>query len=103
MFRRTKSEPETPSTTDKVGGKGRPTPTRKEAEAYLTYLWSDEGQRIAANNYLRPRNPAILAEFADRFPKATFLNVVKTFGEWPVIQRTHFKEGGVFDQIYAVQ
>lgn len=75
--------------------------TRKEAEAYLAYLWSDEGQRIAASNYLRPRNPAILAEFADRFPNATFLDVVKTFGEWPVIQRTHFKEGGVFDQVYA--
>lgn len=77
--------------------------TRKEAEAYLKYLWSDEGQRIAANNYLRPRNPAILAEFADRFPQVTFLNVVKTFGEWPVIQSTHFKEGGVFDQVYTVQ
>ncbi|QKE64988.1 sulfate ABC transporter substrate-binding protein [Aquipseudomonas campi] len=77
--------------------------TRKEAEAYLKYLWSDEAQRIAANNYLRPRNPAILAEFADRFPKVTFFNVVKTFGDWPVIQSTHFKDGGVFDQIYVAQ
>ncbi|MBC9248904.1 thiosulfate transporter subunit [Pseudomonas alcaligenes] len=77
--------------------------TRKEAEAYLKYLWSDEGQRIAANNYLRPRNPAILAEFADRFPKVTFFNVVKTFGDWPQIQSTHFKDGGVFDQIYTAQ
>ncbi|CAD5106460.1 sulfate ABC transporter substrate-binding protein [Zestomonas carbonaria] len=74
--------------------------TRKEAEAYLKYLWSDEAQRIAANNYLRPRNPAILAEFADRFPKVEFLPVVKTFGEWPQIQQTHFNDGGVFDQIY---
>lgn len=77
--------------------------TRQEAEAYLKYLWSDEAQRIAANNYLRPRNPAILAEFADRFPKVTFFNVVKTFGDWPVIQNTHFKDGGVFDQIYTAQ
>lgn len=77
--------------------------TRKEAEAYLKYLWSDEAQRIAANNYLRPRNPAILAEFADRFPKVTFFNVVKTFGDWPVIQETHFKDSGVFDQIYTAQ
>ena len=77
--------------------------TRKEAEAYLKYLWSDEAQRIAANNYLRPRNPVILAEFADRFPKVTFLNVVKTFGDWPVIQSTHFKDGGLFDQIYTAQ
>ena len=67
--------------------------TRKEAEAYLAYLWSDEGQRIAASNYLRPRNPAILAEFADRFPNATFLDVVKTFGAWPVIQRTPLQGG----------
>ncbi|WP_027896463.1 sulfate ABC transporter substrate-binding protein [Zestomonas thermotolerans] len=75
--------------------------TRAEAEAYLKYLWSDEGQRIAANNYLRPRNPKILAEFADRFPKVDFLPVVKTFGEWPEIQKIHFNDGGVFDQIYA--
>ena len=77
--------------------------TRKEAEAYLTYLWSDEGQRIAANNYLRPRNEKILAEFADRFPKVTFFNVNQTFGDWPSIQKTHFNDGGVFDQIYQAQ
>jgi len=77
--------------------------TRQEAEAYLKYLWSDEAQRIAANNYLRPRNPAILAEFADRFPKVDFLPVVETFGEWPQIQKTHFNDGGVFDQIYTAQ
>src|SRR6218665_444837 len=77
--------------------------TRKEAEAYLKYLWSDEAQRIAANNYLRPRNAKILAEFSDRFPKVTFLPVVKTFGEWPAIQKTHFNDGGVFDQVYSAQ
>ena len=77
--------------------------TRKEAEAYLKYLWSDEAQRIAANNYLRPRNPAILAEFADRFPKVDSLPVVKTFGEWPQIQKTHFNDGGVFDQVYTAK
>ena len=77
--------------------------TRKEAEAYLKYLWSDEGQRIAAENYLRPRNPKILAEFAERFPKVDFLPVVKTFGEWPVIQKTHFGDGGIFDQLYTAK
>lgn len=75
--------------------------TRAEAEAYLEYLWSDEGQRIAANNYLRPRNEKILSEFADRFPSVTFFNVNKSFGEWPSIQQTHFNDGGVFDQIYS--
>ncbi|MBB3102202.1 sulfate ABC transporter substrate-binding protein [Azomonas macrocytogenes] len=77
--------------------------TRKEAEAYLNYLWSEEGQRIAAQNYLRPRNEKILAEFGDRFPKVDFLPVVKTFGEWSEIQKTHFNDGGVFDQIYLQQ
>ncbi|SDU35619.1 sulfate ABC transporter substrate-binding protein [Geopseudomonas guangdongensis] len=77
--------------------------TRAEAEAYLKYLWSDEGQRIAAANYLRPRNPAILQEFADRFPQVELLDAVKTFGEWPQIQQTHFNDGGVFDQTYGAQ
>ncbi|BAU74966.1 sulfate ABC transporter substrate-binding protein [Metapseudomonas furukawaii] len=77
--------------------------TRAEAEAYLKYLWSPEAQRIAANNYLRPRDPQILAEFADRFPKVRFFNVVETFGDWPVIQTTHFKDGGVFDQVYTAE
>lgn len=75
--------------------------TRKEAEAYLKYLWSDEGQRIAAGNYLRPRNPQILAEFADRFPKIELVDVVQAFGPWPQIQKTHFNDGGLFDQIYG--
>ena len=77
--------------------------TRAEAEAYLKYLWSDEAQRIAAGNYLRPRNPAILAEFAERFPKVDLLPVEKTFGSWTQIQKTHFADGGVFDQIYTAQ
>ena len=77
--------------------------TRAEAEAYLKYLWSEQGQRIAANNYLRPRNEKVLAEFADRFPKVTFFNVNQTFGDWPSIQKTHFNDGGVFDQIYTAQ
>ena len=75
--------------------------SRAQAEAYLKYLWSDEGQTIAANNYLRPRNPEILAKFADRFPKVDFFSVEKTFGDWRSGQKTHFIDGGVFDQIYS--
>lgn len=75
--------------------------SRAQAEAYLKYLWSDEGQTIAANNYLRPRNPEILAKFADRFPKVDFFSVEKTFGDWRSVQKTHFIDGGVFDQIYS--
>jgi sulfate transport system substrate-binding protein len=77
--------------------------TRETAEAYLKYLWSDEGQTIAANNYLRPRNPEILAKFSDRFPKVDFFSVEKTFGSWRDVQKTHFQDGGVFDQVYTAQ
>lgn len=77
--------------------------SRVIAEAYLKYLWSDEAQRIAAENYLRPRNQEILAEFADRFPKVDFMPVEATFGSWSEIQKTHFKDGGIFDQVYADQ
>lgn len=75
--------------------------SRDLANAYLNYLWSDEGQRIAAKNYLRPRNQAILAEFADRFPAIELFQVEETFGSWVDIQRTHFNDGGTFDAIYA--
>ncbi len=70
--------------------------TRKEAEAYLKYLWSDEAQRIAANNYLRPRNPAILAEFADRFPKVDIredLRRVAADPEDPLQRRRRVRPG----------
>lgn len=77
--------------------------TRELAQAYLEYLWSDEGQRIAANNYLRPRNPDILADYADRFPAVEFIGIEETFGNWNDIQSTHFNDGGVFDQIYVVE
>lgn len=77
--------------------------TRELAQAYLEYLWSDEAQRIAAKNYLRPRNPEVLAEFADRFPPVDFMPVEETFGSWADIQQTHFNDGGIFDQIYSSQ
>lgn len=75
--------------------------SRELAQAYLEYLWSDEAQRIAADNYLRPRNPEILAEFADRFPPIELIQVEETFGDWRDIQQTHFNDGGVFDQLYS--
>lgn len=75
--------------------------TKVPAEAYLAYLWSDEAQRIAAKNYLRPRNQQILAEFSDRFPKVELLEVAKTFGNWDDIQNKHFADGAIFDQIYT--
>lgn len=85
------------SVVDKVVDKKQ---SRPLAEEYLKYLWSPEGQEIAANNYLRPRDPQILAKYKDRFPKVDFLSVEKTFGDWRTVQKTHFIDGGVFDQIY---
>ena len=75
--------------------------SREVAEGYLKYLWSEEGQRIAADNYLRPRNVEILAQYQDRFPKVDFFSVEQLFGDWRTVQKTHFADGGVFDEIYT--
>ena len=77
--------------------------TRATAEAYLKYLWSPDGQEIAAKIFLRPRDQAILAKYNDRFPKVDFLSVEKTFGDWRDVQKKYFNDGGVFDQIYNAQ
>ncbi len=75
--------------------------TRAAAEAYLRFLWTPEAQEIAAQNYYRPSDPAILARHADRFPKVATFTLADTFGTWRDAQRRHFGDGGVFDQIYA--
>lgn len=74
--------------------------TRKEAEAYLNYLYSAEGQEIAARHFYRPRLPAVAAKYADRFPKIPLFTIAEVFGGWDKAQATHFADGGVFDQIY---
>jgi len=74
--------------------------TRREAEAYLNYLYSPEGQEIAAKNFYRPRLAEIVAKYADRFPKIPLFTVAEVFGGWDKAQATHFAEGGIFDQIY---
>jgi sulfate transport system substrate-binding protein len=74
--------------------------TRKVAEAYLKYLYSDEGQNIAANWYYRPRNQAVAAKYAAQFPKLKLFTIDEKFGGWAKAQPTHFADGGVFDQIY---
>ncbi len=76
--------------------------TEKEAKAYLEYLYSPEGQKIAAKNFYRPYKP----EFADkadlaRLPKVPLFKLSEVFGSWPVASATHFADGGVFDQIYV--
>lgn len=74
--------------------------TRAVATEYLSYLYSDEAQRIAAENYYRPSNDKILQEYKDKFDLSVKLYSIKDFGGWDKVQATHFAEGGVFDQIY---
>lgn len=74
--------------------------TRKVAQAYLRFLYSDEGQRIAARNFYRPRSTNVPADLTARFPKLTLYTVDATFGGWAKAQKTHFADGGVFDSIY---
>lgn len=76
--------------------------TRSVAEAYLQYLYSPEGQRIAAKNYYRPVYPQ-QADPADlaRFPNLELITVDEVFGGWDQAQRMHFEDGGTFDQIYS--
>ncbi|GGY09518.1 sulfate ABC transporter substrate-binding protein [Paludibacterium paludis] len=75
--------------------------TRKTAEAYLKWLWSPEGQTIAAQNFLRPRDKGVLQKYAAQFPYVKTFTVAGVFGSWQAAARTHFADGGVFDQIYA--
>ena len=75
--------------------------TRALAEAYLRFLWTPEAQEIAAQHYYRPVDAAVLARHADRFPKVDSFTVAEAFGDWRDVQREHFGEGGVFDQIYT--
>jgi len=76
--------------------------TRALAEAYLRYIVSEPGQKIAAKNYYRPNSPAVAAEYASQFPQVTLIDVQKEFGGWAAAQERFFKDGGVFDQIYTL-
>jgi sulfate transport system substrate-binding protein len=69
------------------------------AKAYLDFLYSDAAQRIIAKHHLRPRNAAILTEFAASLPPIKTFNVEAKIGKWPDVQKTHFADGGVYDQI----
>lgn len=75
--------------------------TEKIARAYLEYLYSDEAQELAAKHHFRPTNPAILAKYPDRFKPLPLFTVEEIAGSWPDAQKTHFADGGVFDQIYT--
>ena len=74
--------------------------TRKVAEAYLKFLYSDEGQELAGKHYYRPINEKIAAKYAPQFPKVKLLTVDEIAGGWTKAQKTHFADGGTFDRIY---
>ena len=74
--------------------------TREVAEAYLRYLYSDEGQEIVARHYYRPRSKSVMARHAEQFAKVKLFTIDQAFGGWEQAQRKHFDTGGVFDQLY---
>jgi sulfate/thiosulfate-binding protein len=77
--------------------------TTEVANEYLKYLYSDEGQEIAAKNFYRPRNQTIAEKYAANFTQLKLVTVDQEFGGWTKAQQTHFADGGVFDQIFQPQ
>ena len=77
--------------------------TREVAQAYLEYLYTPEGQEIAARNFYRPTDAKIAAKYDKSFPKLKLFSIDDTFGGWAKAQKTHFADGGVFDQIYTAK
>jgi sulfate/thiosulfate-binding protein len=74
--------------------------TRKVAEAYVQYLYSDEGQEIAAKHYYRPAVDKFAKKYANQFSKVKLFNIVEVAGGWTKAQKAHFADGGIFDQVY---
>ena len=74
--------------------------TRAVAQAYLEYLYTEEGQKIAAKNYYRPRRASVAQQYAEQFPRMNLFTIDEVFGGWEKAQKTHFADGGTFDQIY---
>jgi len=77
--------------------------TEAVAQAYLQYLYSAEGQEIAAKHFYRPRSEAVLAKYASQFSKVSLFTIDDVFGGWQKAQQTHFADGGVFDEIYKLK
>jgi sulfate/thiosulfate transport system substrate-binding protein len=74
--------------------------SRKAAQAYLEFLYSAEGQEIAARHYYRPQQAAVLAKYAKTFPQVALFTIDEVFGGWTKAQKAHFDDGGIFDRIY---
>jgi sulfate transport system substrate-binding protein len=76
--------------------------TQKIAQAYLDFLYTPEGQDIAAKNFYRPRLKEVADKYQNQFPKVTIFTIDELFGGWKKAQTLHFSDGGIFDQIYQV-
>ncbi len=74
--------------------------TRKVAEAYLNYLYTDEAQDIIAKNYYRPATDKAAKKYASQFAKVNLFTIEQVAGGWTAAQKAHFADGGIFDQIY---
>ena len=74
--------------------------TRAVAQAYLEYLYTKEGQEIAARNFYRPRLESVVKKYANQFPKVKLFTIDEVFGGWQQGQKNHFSDGGIFDRIY---
>jgi sulfate/thiosulfate-binding protein len=74
--------------------------TRKVAEAYLRFLYTDEGQELIAKNYYRPTVDKAVKKYAAQFPNVKLFTLAQVAGDWTTAQKAHFADGGVFDQIY---
>jgi sulfate transport system substrate-binding protein len=74
--------------------------TKAVAEAYLQYLYSPEGQEIVARNHYRPRDPNVAAKYSSSFASVKLFTIDELFGGWTKAQKTHFADGGTFDQLY---
>jgi sulfate transport system substrate-binding protein len=73
---------------------------RKEATAYLNFLYTEAGQTIGAKHYMRVRNEAVMKKFAQNYKPITLFSVDELFGGWKAAQKRHFDDGGEFDKIY---
>lgn len=74
--------------------------TEKVAKAYLDYLYTEEGQEIAAKNYYRPTLESVAKKYESQFPKVNLVKIDEAFGGWAKAQKTHFSDGGTFDKLY---
>ena len=77
--------------------------TRKVATEYLNYLYTPEGQEIAARNYYRPIDKAVAAKYAKQFAPVKLFTLAEIIGDWRKTQKTHFGDGGVFDRLYGAK